>query len=62
MKDILKKIAELEKRLEPEKINLKERLRKHELNKLDGGREEDEGFCSGMEDDGKDVLLKKYKY
>ena len=39
---ILTKIAELEKRLESEKIDLKDRFKKKQWNKLDGASELDE--------------------
>lgn len=57
MKTLLQKIADLEKRLEPKKINLKERWDNKEWNKLDGAPEEDE--CSPTD---KETLLKKFKY
>lgn len=44
-----KKIAEIENRLkslEPEKINIKERIRKKQWNKLDVGKEDDAESCS----------------
>lgn len=49
---LFKKIAEIEdrlKKLEPEKINIKERIRKKEWNKLDVGKEEAESCACGVD-------------